>query len=377
MARPVSIALIRGRYAADGGAERFVRRALEALGGHGARVTLITREWAPRGGFEVAVVNPFYLGRLWRDWSFARAVCRELKRRSFDLVQSHERLGCCDIYRAGDGVHREWLRQRRRILSWWGRMSVALNPYHAYVKKAERQAITGARAVICISQMIKREVIEHFGVPEARLHVIYNGIDTAAFHPQFREQRPAVRARLGIPDTATVFLFVGSGFERKGVGRILDALARQDSAPYLLVVGHDKHLARYRRQARRLGLAERVKFLGVQREVRPYYGAADAFIFPTLYEPFGNVILEAMASGLPVLTSLKCGGAELIRHGENGYVCDALDRDALTEYMEALVDAEKCARMGAAARQTVEPLTLTAMGAELSELYRRLISEAP
>lgn len=368
-----SVALVRQRYVQDGGAERFVSRALDALRSRNVSLTLVTREWRGGEGFDVLICNPFYLGRLWRDWSFARAVCRELGKRSFDLVQSHERIACCDIYRAGDGVHREWLRQRARILSLWGRISIAVNPYHWYVKNQERKAITGARAVICISQMVKREIVEHFGVSETRLHVIYNGIDTSAFHPRFREERQTVRQRLGIPADAAVFLFVGSGFERKGVGRILEAFARQRATSYLLVVGNDKHLARYQRQARHLGLAERVRFLGVQKEVRPYYGAADAFVFPTLYEPFGNVILEAMASGLPVITSFKCGGAELIQHGVNGYVCDALDRDALVEYMEELVDVDKCARMGTAARQTVEPLTLAAMGSQLSGLYLRLL----
>lgn len=369
-----SVAFVRQRYAQDGGAERFVSRALDALRSRKVSLTLVTREWRGGEGFDVITCNPFYLGRLWRDWSFARAVCRELETRSFDLVQSHERLACCDIYRAGDGVHREWLRQRARALSPWGRLRIAVNPYHWYVRNQERKAITGARAVICISQMVRREIIEHFGVPEDRLHVIYNGIDTQAFHPRLREQRQRIRDRLGVPAGATVFLFVGSGFERKGVGRLLESLAGLRPAPYLLVAGHDKHLARYRRQAGRLGLAEQVRFLGVQADVKPCYAAADAFVFPTLYEPFGNVILEAMAAGLPVITSTKCGGAEIVQHGVNGYVCDALDRDALRGCMEKLADAGACARMGAAARAAVEGMTLASMARELDALYGRLLA---
>lgn len=368
------VAFIRQRYAHDGGAERFVSRALDALRSRNVSLTLVTREWHGGEGFDVITCNPFYFGRLWRDWSFARAVCRELEKKSFDLVQSHERLSCCDVYRAGDGVHREWLKQRARILSLWRCISIALNPYHWYVKNAERKVITSARAIICISQMVKREIVEYFGVPEARLHVIYNGVDTLTFHPQIREQRQRVRQRLEIPANATVFLFVGSGFERKGVGRILEALAMQRAAPYLLVVGHDKHLARYQRQARRLGVMERVRFLGVQKDVKPYYAAADAFVFPTIYEPFGNVILEAMATGLPVITSFKCGGAEIIQHGINGYVCDSLDRNALIEYMEKLADVDECSRIGVAARATVEGMTLNNMAIELDALYEQLLA---
>jgi UDP-glucose:(heptosyl)LPS alpha-1,3-glucosyltransferase len=368
------VAFVRQRYAQDGGAERFVSRALDALRSRNVSLTLVAREWHGGEGFDVITCNPFYLGRLWRDWSFARAVCRELGKRSFDLVQSHERLSCCDVYRAGDGVHREWLRQRARILSLWGRIGIAVNPYHWYVKNAERKVITGARAIICISQMVKREIVEYFGVPEAKLHVIYNGIDTLTFHPQIRKERQRVRQRLEIPANATVFLFVGSGFERKGVGRVLEALAMQRATPYLLVVGHDKHLARYQHQARRLGLMDRVRFVGVQKDVKPYYAAADAFVFPTIYEPFGNVILEAMATGLPVITSFKCGGAEIIQHGINGYVCDSLDRDALIEYMEKLANVGECARMGVAARAAVERMTLDNMAIELDALYEQLLA---
>lgn len=367
------VAFIRQKYVHDGGAERFLSRALEALSSRNVSLTLLTREWRGGEGFDVIVCNPFYVGRLWRDRSFARAVCRELAKRSFDLVQSHERIGCCDVYRAGDGVHREWLRQRARALSCGGRLGVAVNPYHRYILKAEKKTITGARAIICNSQMVKREIREHFDVPETRLHVIYNGVDTAYFHPQLREGRAAARRQFGVPENATVFLFVGSGFERKGVGRVLPAFARQRSAPYLLVVGHDKNLAAYRRQAEQLGLTDRVKFLGAQRDVRPYYAAADAFIFPTLYDPFANVILEAMATGLPVITSSKCGGAELIQQGVNGYVCDALDRDALAEHMEKLAHVVECRRVGLAARKTVEGMTFANMATELDRLYAQLL----
>jgi len=115
------VALIRQRYAHDGGAERFVSRALDALKSHAVQLTLVTREWHGAEGFEVLRCDPFYLGRLWRDWSFACAACRAVKRGSFDLVQSHERIACCDFYGAGDGVHREWFMQGARAQGPLGR----------------------------------------------------------------------------------------------------------------------------------------------------------------------------------------------------------------------------------------------------------------
>ncbi len=369
-----TVALVRQRYAHDGGAERFVSRALEALKSRDVRLTLVTREWRGGEGFEVLACNPFYLGRLWRDWSFARAACRKLESESFDLVQSHERIRCCDVYRAGDGVHREWLKQRARAQGPLGRLATALNPYHYYVKGAERRLFESPqlRAVICNSRMVREEIRQYFGVAEDKLRVIYSGVDTLAFHPDLRKHRGEIRSRHGIPADAVLFLFVGSGFERKGMAALLRAMAAQPADAYLLVVGRDRNRARFQARAGSLGLAQRAIFVGAQDDVKPYYGAADALVLPTLYDPFPNVALEAMASGLAVLTSLKSGAAELIENGRNGYVCDALDVPALTAHMRSVTPAS-AGDLGARARATVENMDLARMSGALINLYNSLL----
>ena len=373
--KPISIALIRSRYAQDGGAERFVARALEALKTQNVQLTLVTREWAGGEGFEVLTCNPFYIGRLWRDWLFARCVCRRLAEKKFDLVQSHERIACCDLYRAGDGVHREWLQQRARTLGWIGKYGSALNPYHHYVKAAEKSLFTSPRlkAVICNSRMVRDEIKHYFGTADEKLHVIYSGVDTQAYHPDLKKHRAAIRAQHGIPPEATLFLFVGSGFVRKGVPVLLEAMSGLPGNACLLVVGRDKNMGRFRERAQALGLSHRVFFAGAQADVKPYYGAADALALPTLYDPFPNVALEAMAAGLPLVTSTKCGAAELIENGKNGFVCDALDRAGLEAAMKMLLSADKQTALGRAARQTVEPFTLDNMAGELVKLYKALL----
>src|SRR5581483_9202184 len=113
------LAVIRQRYTPFGGAERFVEAALEALLERNVAISLYSREW-PQTRLQLiepVICNPPYVGRLWRDFSFARAVCRALRTSDADLVQSHERLLCCDVYRAGDGVHAVWLEQRARAAS--------------------------------------------------------------------------------------------------------------------------------------------------------------------------------------------------------------------------------------------------------------------
>src|SRR5688572_19225478 len=182
------IALVRQRYNPFGGAERFIERALASLERLGAEVTLIAREWRDAGARRFLRVNPPYIGALWRDAGFARAARAAWTRERFDLVQSHERIPGCDVYRAGDGVHRQWLEYRLQEASRLERSKVRANPYHRYVCKVERNLFEHARlrAVICNSQMVRADVLRHFRVAEAKLHVVHNGVDLVHFHPRHR-----------------------------------------------------------------------------------------------------------------------------------------------------------------------------------------------
>ncbi|WP_137936434.1 glycosyltransferase family 4 protein [Chitinivorax sp. B] len=370
------IALIRQKYNAAGGAERFVSRAIAALSVSGAKVTLLTRKWEKLEGMTAIRVNPFYVGNVWRDWGFARAVAKAQHGQGFDLVQSHERLIACDVYRAGDGVHREWLRQRRQVLSPLGRLSLWLNPYHHYVLHAETAMFTSPRlkAVICNSQMVADEIRRDFNLSPQKLRVIYSGIDCRQFNPGLRRQhRAVVRQQLGVDEGTPLFVYVGSGFERKGVAPALKALAALKDNAQLVIVGHDKNTKCYQALAQQLQIADHCHFVGAQRDVKPYYAAADALLLPTLYDPFPNVVLEAMACGLPVVTSRKCGAAELIEEGKQGFVRDALDIEGLADALRQLTNPVLAAQMGASARQLVETMTPEKMAAEMTALYRELL----
>ena len=168
---------------------------------------------------------------------------------------------------------------------------------------------------------------------------------------------------------------MGSGFERKGLSATIQALARLDDNTYLAVVGKDRHQAKFESLARRLGVSERIRFLGGQPDVKPYYGAADTLVLPTLYDPFPNVALEAMACGLPVITSTKSGAAEIIEQGKNGYVCDALDIPSLAQYMEQITKPGYAEGLGTTARETVIDFSLEAMGAKLMKLYQSFLHQ--
>ena len=378
----MKIAIIRQRYNPYGGAERFVERALGALANEGAEVTLITRDWngAPREGFRQITCDPGYSrllgGRTARDRSFAACAQAEMARGGFDITQSHERIPGCMIFRAGDGVHAAWLAHRARVLGPLQRLSQGISAYHRYVLSAEKAMFEhpALRAVICNSPMVAAEVSNYYGLPAGKLPVIYNGVDTALFHPSLvGEFRAATRAQAAIPQGAPLLLFVGSGFERKGVPQLLRAFAAARTAEaHLVIVGADRKLQAMQALAARLRLAGRVHFTGPLRDVRPWYGAADGFVLPTLYDPCPNAALEALACGLPILTSTTCGAQAWVKAGDNGWVVDALDRDALATRLDDLCALAGNLAARQAARAAAEPLTLAAMADRLLALYRSL-----
>jgi UDP-glucose:(heptosyl)LPS alpha-1,3-glucosyltransferase len=348
------------------------------LSARGIDILLLTRRWPPGSNARVrpVIIDPPFLGRTMRDATFARGVCASVAGMSATVVQSHERIACCDIFRAGDGVHAVWVEERMRDASPLARAALALSPWHRYTLAAERRLFASPRLqrVICISQMVQTEIHERFGLPRERLPVIYNAIDPAVFNPSLRQHRDEVRLRYGIAADAVVFLLVGSGYERKGVGRAIEALALLPPAAHLLVVGRDRAAGRYAALARRLGVADRVTLAGAQTDPRPFYGAADAFVLPTLYDALSNAVLEALACGLPVITSDHCGAGELVAAHAAGSVCAARDIGAIARAMMEMLDPATRSRAGAAALDAVRLLTPDAMAKRLSALYAELLA---
>lgn len=373
----VRLAIVRQKYRPDGGAERFISRALEALDDDSLELNIITRSWQgePKPEWHLHICNPKKWGRISRERGFAVAARACWQQEKFDIVQSHERIAGCDIFRAGDGVHRVWLEQRARVVSPVQRLLTQVSRYHRYVMTAEEEMFRSPalKKIICNSLMVKNDIMRCFQVPEEKFAVIYNAIDSTRFMPATAEQRQQSREQLNLPDNAKVFIYVGSGFERKGLKASISALAATDA--HLLVVGQDKQQSRYENLARSLGCEKRIHFLGVQNNVIPFYHAADSLILPTLYDPFPNVILEAMACGLPVITSFTCGGAEFIVDGKQGFVCDALDVPALTAAAVAIPQRTLDSRMGDLARERVLPCSPQQLATQLHALYQHVLQQ--
>ncbi|MFQ5827999.1 MAG: glycosyltransferase family 4 protein [Candidatus Methylomirabilia bacterium] len=296
-------------------------------------------------------------------------------RHGFDVVQSHERTLSQDIYRAGEGCHRAYLRIKAQGLTPMHRAALQMSPYHRMLLALERRLFTSGatRKIVAISHGSAEEIRRLYGVPESQIAVIYNGVDQERFDPDNRPRfRPALRTELGIPPEAWVVLFVGSGFERKGLAPLIEGFARiSDRSARLIVVGKGNPTP-YRTLARRLGLEGRVMWTGLRSDVERCYATADLVALPARYEPFGNVHLEALASGLPVLASTRSGGAEVVSHGETGWIVDEPeDPEAIARGLRALRDIDST-RVSDLARRAVKPFTFAAQVDALTKLYRSL-----
>ena len=303
----MKIGLVRRGYARTGGAEIYLRRFAEEAVAAGHECVLFTEQWPRAAWLHAHVPVASDSPKKFADALVARRAAEEC-----DFLFSLERIHSCDAYRAGDGVHAAWLERRARFEPAWKPWLRQFSAKHRETLALEKQLFgaDGARLVIANSRMVQHEIGARFGYPAERIRVVYNGVPPTAVSAAARAQ---TRRELGCDDREFAVLFAGSGWERKGL-RFAIAALHAAGLPHatLLVAG--------RGQARGLPRSGRVRFLGPVKNIPSYLAAADAFILPTLYEPFSNACLEALAAGLPVITTSANGFAEIIEPGVEGEV---------------------------------------------------------
>ena len=209
---------------------------------------------------------------------------------------------------------------------------------------AERELYVKDKNYIAIAHSVAKELEEHFGIRD-HVHVIHHGVDSEIFKPAETEgeirDRAKRRAELKIAAEDVVISFVGA-YERKGLAIAIRALAEiklelRKNVKLLAVGGGSE--AGFRELAQSLGVSENVIFVGHQKQIVPYYQIADLFLLPTLYEPFGLVVLEAMACGLAPIVSRIAGASELIKDGESGKLIeDPTDPKEIARLLEPWVE---------------------------------------
>lgn len=250
------------------------------------------------------------------------------------------------------------------------RLSWRQHATRGLVSGLERRALCQpqTRRVIAVSELVRANVAEYYG-RTAGVEVVYHGTDVDRFHPDNRNRfRTEVRSTLGIPDDRFVALYVGD--VKKGAAAAVRAVAKTPGVWLVVVSGSDT--TDVRRAAAEGNVTDRVIFHPHSKRIETFFAAADVFVFPTVYDPFGLVITEAMASGVPVVTSRAAGAAELITPGVDGFVTDQpWDADAIAAHLAALRDSPPlCESVSLAARRRVEPLTWDRTAAETLAVYR-------
>ena len=257
-----------------------------------------------------------------RALCYCRSVERLVRKEKPDLVFNMERGPIGDVYRVGDGIHRRWLELR------YGRSPVWMSsPWHWLAPRLEARSIRAARIIVANSQMVHGHIKRFYPKQAGKVRVIYNGFDPIRFRTT-DEPKALLRRQLELPENGKMLLFCGIGWERKGLSDAIrmTAMLNQRVAPgeprgFLCVLGSGDPRP-YRREARRLGLEECIRFPKPVVEVRPYYQAADVMVLPSYFDPFSNACLEALACGCPVITTEGNGISEVIRHGRTGFVMD-------------------------------------------------------
>ena len=320
MTKKLRIAFVRRGYSRSGGAEAYLKRLADGVVRAGHEVQLITTDEWPEEQWSFGSIK-----RLRATTVIGFAVELEQIRPQLhgDVLFSLERVWRCGVYRAGDGVHRAWLARRRKFEIPLKQFVRGASRKHRDLLQLEESLFEERKAgrVIAASQMLVSEITDMYRYPADNINVVRNGVplDKFRFDPRLREQS---RAELNLKQDQIAVLFVGSGWERKGLLFAIEALALCQNRKMRLLVAGRGDARRYKTTRLRFWREEPVHFLSEVADLAPVYAAADIFILPTIYDPFSNACLEALASGLPIITTRSNGFSEIIDEGMHGSIVD-------------------------------------------------------
>ncbi|RCW83289.1 UDP-glucose:(heptosyl)LPS alpha-1,3-glucosyltransferase [Halanaerobium sp. DL-01] len=330
----MKIALVHKKYTTHGGTERYMVGLSKYLIRKGHEVHVFTAKIDSETKKDNIIFHriPGWGKHIGIDkYIFAKNAFQSVKKYDFDIVQTFSRVGFGDVIRIGGGCHKIFLdKYLRSIDSTMYKLKkkieykLSLNDYFTrYFEKKDFQK-GNYKKIVAVSQMVKEEIVDNYDIPEEDIIVNHNGVNIDKFHPDNKKKySEIIRKKYGISPRDYLILFLGTGFQRKGLKYVIEALKGLGKGK-LMVVGKGK-IDRFKKMAEDFSISDRIVFTGPVREVEKYYASADIFVFPSIYDPCANVTLEAMASGLPTITTKSNGASGVIKHGENGYILDSPD----------------------------------------------------
>jgi UDP-glucose:(heptosyl)LPS alpha-1,3-glucosyltransferase len=360
---------------ARGGAERYTIDLAAALAARGHSVSLLASSFAQTpAGVHTQELRAAGLTRVGRYVSFLGSLDRKLTETSYDVVHAMLPVRRCDVYHPHAGVAAEAIASghlkhdpglKRSAAQVFNRFNRRRNRF----ARVERELLTGAAPpiVLCLSEYVKATVRKHYpALAEDRLETLFNAVDLRALDP-------AAYTSPRDPEHI-VALMVAQDFERKGLREAITALSRIDDPRLILRVVGKPDPSPYRQLARSLGVERRVDFAGPTRDPRPFYAAAEFFVLPTRHDPCSLVVLEALAMGLPVISTRQNGATEIMTDGVHGRIlASADDHDALVAAMRELSDPATRDRMRQECLALRPRLAYEAHVSRLDSIYQRVI----
>jgi UDP-glucose:(heptosyl)LPS alpha-1,3-glucosyltransferase len=289
---------------------------------------------------------------------FARNLESALEHVHVDVVHDVGYGWSADLFHPQVGSRILCLERELRSRPLTARLRMAASPafrrWKQDLARTERRQMVLSKRVVAVSETVRRDLARYYDIPPGKMLLIPNGIDVERFSPEARKScRAAARAELGVGHEV-LFLAVAHNFQLKGVDVALRALAKvfKDHHAVRLVVAGEGAIAEYSRKAEQLGIRHLVKFTGHVDSMPRLYAAADAFVHPTFHDACSLATLEALASGLPVITTRANGAADGMQTGREGYVIeDASDVRAIQAAMVAFLAPEARDAHGLRARQ--------------------------
>ncbi len=365
----MKIAFVKRHFSYYGGAERYLNRLIEALKNKAKEIHIFANNWIADKDLIFHKVPILNFSSFLKAYTFNRNL--KINLQEFDCVISFERTINQHIYRAGEGCHIRWLQIRSTYEHFWKRYSFKINPLHQYYLKLERQIFEKTPLIIANSEMIKNEIIHYYNISPLKIKVIYNGVDPLKFSPAKEMEKKKIIFNQSF--NGKIILFVGSGFERKGLLTLLKALSLLKNKKFLLLVLGKGNFGKYKEISKELGISDKIHFYGPTKEIEKFYAVSDIFVLPTLYDPFSNATLEAMASGLPVITTVNNGASELIEEGKEGFIIqNPLNYRELTEKIEFALKEK--GKMGELARKKAEQYTIERAAKEFFQCVGKFLS---
>jgi len=366
-AAAVKLAFIHKAYGVFGGTERVLESLTRQLAERGHEIDVYAGWVDPRFGRsrfarfkKLWVVGPF---PVLRSLALFLSSTLRVRRGRYDVVVHFGRTGPLDVYRCGGGCHRVWFELLLASAGgWFSRLWLRMSLQHRFVLWHERRALSSGGLIVAPSEQARRDLVAVYGEAAERVRVLPNGVDLNRFHPKlrtlfFEEQRQ----QLHILPEETLVVFVASDFWRKGLDRLLVAMeyvAQEVRDLRLLVVGEDRRRDSYDRMAESHGLRGKVGFAGEVDSPERIYAVADLLVLPTRYDPFANVTIEALACGLPVVTTRCNGAAEGLAEGDALALVDSTDSpEQLVAAMGRMLEGTSQARRREAARELAESLS--------------------